>query len=318
MKVIKEFVYIQSNIYYNDNNFPYMAPFWSDDGKTLQIEEAQYDEWAKTDAIKLLMTKFENIVKVKEVKHFDSDVRMRGGDKLPDWYYDVYNTIWSRACAERWYQLIPDNIIVPVPSDHDNSKLAKDIQDELNKINPQPKNGWFAKCSTCSTKHDYPIEPVFSGVETIQHLMGSYEVKSDITSGKAKYIVLRPWLDEIEKNNELRVFVRQNKVVGASQQACYSACAILSLFDENEVIEACQKCYDDFNNALSEEYRFNYECTFDAYISTNDDAKIIVKLIEINGEMFGWGPAGASLFSWQYNPPPKSDEPPKFMIAGMY
>ena len=137
MKAIKEFVYIQREIYYNDNNIPYMAPFWSDDGKTLQIEEEQYDAWFNTDAMDMLLKKFETITKVKEVKHFDKDIRMLGGDKLPDWYYDVYNIIIARAGAERWFQLIENSIIVPIPPDNDHKKLANDIQTELDKVGKQ-------------------------------------------------------------------------------------------------------------------------------------------------------------------------------------
>ena len=50
----------------------------------------------------------------------------------------------------------------------------------------------------------------------------------------------------------------------------------------------------------------------------NYRSRAVFKLIEINSEMFGWGPAGSSLFSWIYNPPPQHDEPPKFMIVGRF
>lgn len=321
MNAIKEFVYIQSNIYYNDNNIPYLAPFWSEDGRTLEIEEAQYDAWMKSDAMDLLTTEF-SVVRAKTVKKFPKDTL---GADLPDWYYKVYNAILSRAYAERWYHLIPDAIVVEIPSQNPDSdatkahpELAKKIQQAMNESGLKPENGWFAKCSTCSTKHDYPPNPIFTGAEAVQHLYGSDEVIRAIHSGKATHIMLRPWLEEIERNNELRVFVRQGKVVGASQQACYGACAILTMFDENSVINACQRCFDDFNQKLPVKNRFDYECTFDAYISTDNEANVIVNLIEINSEMFGWGPAGASLFSWIYNPPPQPDEPPKFLIVGRF
>jgi hypothetical protein len=318
MKATKEFVYIQSNIYYNDNNIPYLAPFWSEDGKTLEVEEEQYDAWCQTDAIELLSSQFDNIIKVKEVKHLPKDMLIA---EAPDWYFKVYNTILSRAYAERWFQLIPDAIVVPIPSNNDTTdttKLAHDIQEAIEKSGIKPEGGWFAKCSTCSTKHNYPPDPVFSGAEAVQHLMGSNQVLLAIEQGKATHVMLRPWLQNIEKNNELRVFVRKGKVVGASQQACYGACAILTMFNEDDVINGCQKCYDDFNKKLPEKKRFNHECTFDAFISTDSEGEVDVNLIEINSEMFGWGPAGASLFSWIYNPPPQPDESPKFMIVGRY
>lgn len=318
MKATKEFVYIQSNIYYNDNNIPYLAPFWSEDGKTLELEAEQYDAWCQTDAMKLLSSQFDNIVKVKEVKHLPKDMLIA---EAPDWYFKVYNTILSRAYAERWFQLIPDAIVVPIPFNNDTTdttKLAHDIQEAIDKSGIKSEGGWFIKCSTCSTKHNYPPDPVFSGAEAVTHLMGSSQVLLAIEQGKATHVMLRPWLPDIEKNNELRVFVRKGKVVGASQQACYGTCAILTMFNEDDVINGCQKCYEDFNKKLPESHQFNYECTFDAFISTDSEGEVDVNLIEINSEMFGWGPAGASLFSWIYNPPPQPDESPKFMIVGRY
>lgn len=314
---IKEFLYYKYNTYYNDNNIPYLAPFWSEDGKTLDIEEEQYDAWAATDALDMLKEKFEVINRVKEVKHFDKD---KLSADLPDWYYTVYNTILSRATVDRWFNLIDGGFVIPIPmtdkDEVDRRQLGKDIQAKLDTIEDKPADGWFIKCSTCSTKHNYPPDPVFSGIEAVIHLLGSSQVNLAISTGKAKHVLLRPWLKKIEDNNELRVFVRKGRVVGASQQACYSACAILSMFNEQDVIDGCQKCYDDFNSKLPEKHQFNYECTFDAYISTKEDGEVDVNLIEINSEMFGWGPAGASLFSWIYNPPPQPDEPPKFMIVG--
>lgn len=91
MKAVKEIIYIRHNTYFNDNNISYLAPFWSDDdGKTLQIEEEQYDAWSQTDALELLSKEFETITRVKEVQHFPKDEL---GCDLPDWYYKVYNTI---------------------------------------------------------------------------------------------------------------------------------------------------------------------------------------------------------------------------------
>lgn len=316
-KAIKEFVYNKYTTYYNDNNLAYMAPFWSDDGKVLDIEEEQYDAWDKTDALDMLRDKFETINRVKEVKHLSKD--MLNAD-LPDWYYMVYNTILSRASADRWFYLIDDGFILPIPKkddgEVDRTQLSNDINAKLATIKNKPSDGWFVKCSTCSTKHNYPPEPVFSGPEATIHLLGSSMVNLAIEKDKAKHILFRPWLRNIENNNELRVFVRKGRVVGASQQACYNACAILSMFNEQDVIDGCQKCYDDFNGRLPEKHRFNYECTFDAYISTDDDGNVLINLIEINSEMFGWGPAGSSLFSWIYNPPPQPDEAPKFMVLG--
>jgi hypothetical protein len=277
-----------------------MAPFWFDD-KNLEIEEEQYDDWEKSDGLKLLSEHFEHIIRVKKVKHFDINT------DLPDWYYKVYNTILDRSNAERWFKVIPDAFVLNL---EDKKYLEEVKKYDLTKS----KDGWFVKTGTCSTKNEYPPEPVFSIEEAITHLSDSSKVKKSIKNGTAKCLLFRPWIKEINDSNEIRVFVRNCKVVGVSQQSCYHMIPFLNMLNADNIIEEAQKCFDKFNNALEIKKRYNYQCTFDAYI-TGD---INVELIEINSEMFGWGPAGSSLFSWKYNPPPKCDEPAKFLIAGSF
>lgn len=315
MDPIKEVIYIQREIYFNDNNLGHLAPFWSDDGNTLLLLEEQYDAWNKTDALELLQKEFEHIERVKTIKHLPENIFE---SEKPDWYYKVYNTILKRTEVTRWYHLINNAMIVPI--NNNLTILARNIQKALDTINEnnKPENGWFVKSGSCSTKHNYPPEPVFSGIEAAQHLLGSTNVLNSIKNNRTDYVLIRPWIKEINDLNEVRVFVRENKIVGVSQQACYSGYSmVLRLLDAKEVIKATQKCYDDFSSKLEDKYKFNYECTFDAYISTDTEGNITVHLIEINSEMFGWGPAGSSLFSWIYNPPPKINEPPKFLVTGV-
>ena len=316
MEPIKELVYTQENIYFNDKNLEYLAPFWSDDGETLLILEEQYDGWSKTDALELLQKEFKKIEKVKTVKHLSKNILE---SEKPGWYYKVYNTILKRTEVNRWFHLIDKSMIVPI--DNNLSNLAKNIEEALDKVNEDKSvDGWFVKSGSCSTKHDYPPEPVFSGIEAAQHLLGSTNVINSIKNDRTDYVLIKPWIKEVNDLNEIRVFVRENRVVGVSQQACYSGYSmILKLLDAKEVIDSAQKCYDDFNSKLENKYKFNYECTFDAYISTDTNTgDITVHLIEINGEMFGWGPSGASLFSWVFNPPPKVNEAAKFLVTYVF
>ena len=313
MDPIKEIVYTQTCSSFNETNLEYLAPFWSDDGQTLLVLEEQYDGWAKTDALALLKKQFKNIERVQDIKHLPKDIYE---SDTPEWYYKVYNTILKRTEVNRWYHLIDGAMIASV--DIDMGILAKNIQEVLDKVDDKPIDGWFVKSGSCSTKHDYPPLPVYSGIEAAQHLLGSKSVINSIKNKKTDYVLIRPWTKEIDNLNEVRVFVRNDKVVGVSQQACYHGYSIIfKLLDAKSIIDGAQKCYDDFNSKLVDEHKFNYECTFDAYISTDiETGEINVYLIEINGEMFGWGPSGASLFSWTDNPPPKTDEPAKFMISG--
>lgn len=82
------------------------------------------------------------------------------------------------------------------------------------------------------------------------------------------------------------------------------------------MVHACQQEYDRVMSVMKRKHRFNYECTFDAFMML--DGEISCRLIEINSESFGWGPAGASLFSWLHRPPPQVDEPALYLVAGTY
>lgn len=229
----------------------------------------------------------------------------------------------KRACPTRWWDtLIYKGGIVILSEDRckelskgrQNKELAADIQKIMD--NGQAPDGWFVKIGPCSTKHQYPPVPVFSGQEAVEHLLDANPVMTHINKGSAACVAMRPWDKKISKHNEVRVFVRKGRVTGVSQQAWYSLQILINLLSSKDVIESAQRCYDEFNERLKPEYRFNYECTFDAYLTT--DATLQTHLIEINSEMFGWGPAGASLFHWKSDPPPQADQEPVFYTVGSY
>lgn len=281
----------------NDNNICQMAPFWyNSDLKVLEIINKFHAYWSQNDTIELLEKQGFKCVSVDQLSGgfppdtFSSD--------LPDWYWEVYKTCCDRADASRWHHLLPDTILATL--------------DELKKLEIiPPKHGWFVKTSLCSTKHDFPPTPVFSVEEAIAQLMASPKASKFLAKG-AK-ILLRPWIKDISKDNEVRVFVREGKVVGVSQQHCYSSNnALLNMLDADTIIDAAQRCYGQIAAGLPEKYGFQDECTFDGYIDSDTN----IQLIEINSGMFGWGPAGSSLFAWLRRPPPGIGEPPVFLLVG--
>lgn len=89
----------------------------------------------------------------------------------------------------------------------------------------------------------------------------------------------------------------------------------LNLIGTEDMIGAAQACYDRISAGLGIQSGFQDECTFDAYITTDSEGDVSMHLIEINSGMFGWGPAGSSLFSWTQNPPPQVDETPVYVLA---
>lgn len=314
--------------WFNDNNRPEMAPFTLIGDNVLVVEKDQYDAWAATDGLDLLGPHFSEIRRSETpVTRLPADTPF---DKRPEWYTTVYTTIIARANAERWAHLIPGAVWVPVESDADAdalsdkdpralAELARRIDDALSEI-PAPEHEWFCKSGTCSTKHDnLPPTPVANGAQAVEHLFASEKIRAQFAKRAAKGVLLRPWDPRITDHNELRVFARQGRVTGVSQQACYSVVSVMHMMDPKDMIAAAQRCFDDMMAGLDPKHRFDYECTFDAFFTTDPDTgSVEVHLIEINSEAFGWGPAGASLFHWESDPPPGPDQIPVFYVMTTY
>lgn len=182
---------------------------------------------------------------------------------------------------------------------------------------PSP-DGWFVKCGTCSTKHAYPPAPQHTGEEATSHLLGAKPVIHALARGTAECVMIRPWDSRVSDTNEVRVFARQGRVTGVSQQACYAeSMPLLGMLSARDVISAAQVCFDRLQAGLPVRHRFGFECTFDAFLVV-DDGGVRMELIEINSEAFGWGPAGASLFHWETDPPPRPDQAPVFYLTDRY
>lgn len=307
---------------YNNNNLVEMAPISYDKKEdVLSIEKEQYDAWDTNDCLSLLYKHFPTIERVDKVE------RLPPGTP-PDWYYKVYNTALSRANVSRWYYAVPGIHIIPLSAElqtilSDTDGLA--YTDEANKLstkiqsimdNNSAPDGWFGKCGTCSSKHHYPPTPLFNGEEAVSHLLNALPVKRALYRNTADCIVLRPWDRKITDDNEVRVFTRNNTVTGVSQQACYDVVPIMNMLQPLDVIDAAQICYNKVREALIPIDRFDYECTFDAYITTDSDGNLSMHMIEINSDIFGWGPSGASLFNWIDDPPPSVTDTPVFYIMG--
>lgn len=349
MATVKRRFVTKRTEWFNDNNHANKAPFYSpDNGRTLLIEPRLFQAWSQTDAIDLLRAKFDHVTASDAIVQLDcTDI-----EQAPEWFWTVYRTILARANACRWVQCIPGAHVIMLDTDTCHKLAAEYIEflgadslntnDEMGSVNasssstsdwlvleidkymqsrPMPADGYFVKCGTCSTKKHYPPEPVFSGREAVDHLMRAAPVVRSMRNGTAECVLLRPFLRDVSENNELRVFVRDGRVTGVSQQACYTFVPVMAMManSADEIIRAAQACYDEFNSTLPAPHRFNHECTFDAYFTTDmNTGTILVELVEINSEMFVYGPAGASLFNWEDDPPPKPDESPVFYYVDVY
>jgi len=314
--MVKKYAYIQRLSWYNDCNICCLSPFWYN-GHALEIKTHFYNYWNTNDTIKRLEEEGFKCVPVDNTSGrfnsstFESDI--------PDWYWKVYRACLKRADASRWYHLVPNAHIVIIPDTFRKDEILRDelvqiVQAQFDMSSSISKSGWFVKTTRCSTKHNFKPQPVFTAKEAIDHLLDSTEVVRAIREGAN--LMFRPWINEISQNNEVRVFVREEKVVAVSQQYCYDLVPMLNMIDAKDMITAAQRCYDDISSGLPQEHGFQDECTFDSYITTDGEGNVHMHLIEINSSMFGWGPAGASLFSWTHNPPPSVGEPAIYMVAG--
>lgn len=315
--IIKEYAYIQRLLWYNDNNICYLAPFWYN-GATLEIKTHFYNYWNSNDTIKRLEKNGFKCVRVDKTSgSFDS---LTFNSDIPDWYWKVYHICLQRSDASQWYHLIPNAHIVYIPDLMRYSiireELIKIVQLNMDSYDSIPDNGWFVKTTKCSTKHDFKPYPVFTATEAVCQILDSKTSVKAIRNGAN--IMFRPWIKEISPNNEVRVFVREEKVVAVSQQYCYNILPMLNMINERDMIVAAQKCYDKISIGLSQEHGFQDECTFDAYITFDNEGYVNMHLIEINSGMFGWGPAGSALFSWTHNPPPGVTDPAIYIIAAAF
>lgn len=315
MEPVKEYAYIKRMSWYNDSNIYSLAPFWHN-GDYLEVKRHYYDYWKQNDSLDILESLGFDVRPVDVLSGSFPSYIVRS--ELPEWYFKIYTAFLKRADAKNWFHLVDDAFIVSIPDElrdniKDHRKEVTDLIDHEMKTRETPEDGWFVKSTRCSTKHDHSPQPVSCASSAMTHLLSSPEVCNSIIKGND--ILVRPWIKDINPNCEVRVFVREGVVTGVSQQFCYDFVPMLSWINEKDIVNSAQRLYDFIDSNLDPKKSFRDECTFDSYISTDEEGEVDMHLIEINSGMFGWGPAGASLFSWGQNPPPQKDEAPVFIVA---
>lgn len=154
-----------------------------------------------------------------------------------------------------------------------------------------PKSGYFMRLSGTSGKNEKSVEPIYTADQAVDALTDNaiFLHQEYQRLEKTTCIVLRPWLDQIEKKNEFRVFVHNGAVTGVSQQHwkelfCYSA----------EELQAVQKAIANasfLKPGLAPYHSF----VADVWVSFDDEK---CHLIEYNPFGAHCG-AGSALFEWQ-------------------
>lgn len=156
-------------------------------------------------------------------------------------------------------------------------------------------NQCFVKLSQTSGKNDRKLEPISSFEQLLEFLTNSvtmlkiYEKFLETFSKNQSFdifLIVRPWDNDIDENNEFRVFYHKNQIVAISQQKWFSPISID--FSIDQMISSLIAKIKSLVN-------FPYSsCVFDVYFNRK---KNVVHFIEIN-PWGSWNAAGSSLFHW--------------------
>ena len=228
-----------------------------------------------------------------------------------DNFFKVYHRNYEFYFADHWAHVVKGMHVIRFSQDEEEymrrndfkrlkgliSRLDMSISDCIDSTRC---TGAFVKLGSSSTKHDYPPEQVFSGEEALHHLLGSNRIKRFLSCG---VIIVTKWHDDITHLNEFRVFIKNHKVIGVSQQFVYESIPFSYETVYQEITKDIQDLWDKISPGL--EYR---DAILDIWLSY--DMK--PNLIEINP--YGpWTGAGSSLFHWNNDPVEKQE--PEFRIT---
>lgn len=293
----------------NETNIVEYTPFFYDDIQNILFLTAEfYNEINHTKCYDKLTSKFNCIVVNKLEKTYHKDNIDSSYWIIYRIYAEWYNANYWLQCLDNSYGYIELDIseikilhLLTCHKDHnakmniiDESKicgdLIKKINIEINKINSS--NGYFVKLSAQSPKHDFKVERQYTALDMIIYLTSSSVIQAILTRHEDCGILIRPWFDNINEHNEMRVFVFNNNVVGISQQMIY----------DYSIFKHYQNCADDIKNQIQNMWNQWKE---NKYIEYNNgvldmwiDGCGIVHLIEINAGC-NWGCTGSSLFTWK-------------------
>jgi hypothetical protein len=143
--------------------------------------------------------------------------------------------------------------------------------------------GAFVKLSQKSPKKGFvKIRPCFTFRDVMDLITSSKELIKYLNIGtESNYLILCPYI-KLDRKDEYRVFVINNKIKAISQQQCYTR------YGYRDIIDQMKTIIKWFNNI-----NFKYEyATLDVLVVKDE-----CLLLEINppGD---WGSSGSSLFHW--------------------
>jgi hypothetical protein len=164
------------------------------------------------------------------------------------------------------------------------NNLFEKIKIQFRKCSKNESIGVFTKTSIKSAKHHKILTPCFSVNDILANLIVSAHVIQSLLFGNCN-IILRPWNEHINKNNEFRIYILDKKIKCISQQKLDNICCEL---DPETIIDSIYKMWNELMKII------NYnDCVIDCYVHNGK-----AEPIEVNSGGC-WSTAGSALFNWE-------------------
>lgn len=151
----------------------------------------------------------------------------------------------------------------------------------------------FIKTSAKSTKHDIPVQPITNAREALEYLLPSQTIQGVLARDEPVELLMRPWQHDVSNDNEIRVFIQDNKIKAVSQQYLYSSSPVLGMIFKYSAADILDQIREWWYSTEVQQLGYQ-DAVLDMYITPDSR----VELIEINCGGNGWCPAGSSLFTW--------------------
>lgn len=284
---------------FNTSNHHSYSPYsvvYEDENPICFISQYFYDNY--------LSDEMKQKISIKVVRLIDKFV-VDGIKDLSDdnflWMYKTFNSMYN---FESYYQeiseLLPPSCILKLNQQQRQQLLQFDPKNPLNdqiddelikKLDKAVKSfnsrKLFVKLSNSSAKNDKPITPFTSTEEIIRFLSTLRETRKRLNDIIDISIILMPFNEKINKDNEFRVFVQETII----KAICPQDWSSVRFFSKSQVTEIIRLIIDLLEKVFKMSKNY-HSGVFDVYIHENQ-----AHLIEINP----WGSfasSGSSAFHW--------------------
>eukprot|EP00929_Paragymnodinium_shiwhaense_P075255 TRINITY_DN38465_c0_g2_i1.p1 TRINITY_DN38465_c0_g2~~TRINITY_DN38465_c0_g2_i1.p1 ORF type:complete len:399 (+),score=39.26 TRINITY_DN38465_c0_g2_i1:130-1326(+) len=294
---------------FNSNNHHEWAPFRSCGGNAVLVDPAWWRSLGQPIRVELEKAVEVTVAPREVIVPHETEIGHCAGCNA---MYHAYLDAFSFA---RWASMKPDGVMVPLPlsdraamerfarqqvlggsciQDKDFEILSRSLLQQLEEAIDHVGGKAFAKTAEKSAKNDVALKGHTTASSILRELTASQDVlRQSLGRGAtgrrqtARYLVVQPWVDSINKRNEFRVIIINRQVAAITQQTW--ACFV------GHTIDTATSCVPPILELWNQELlpRSPYaDCVLDVYVV---DAR--AHLIEINPCGF-WGSSGGGLFHW--------------------